>query len=144
MEITYKIKSSCWECTSHSCDSNGYPVSTINGKWDRVYRHFYRKFKGDIQKGLVIRHTCDNRLCINPNHLIIGTHADNVRDRVERKRSAVGTANGRAKLSELDVIAIFTDNVTPKMTLAKRYNVEPKVIRDIKNSKTWITVTSKI
>ena len=140
MEIKYKIKESCWECYSHYCDSNGYPVSTINGKFDRIYRHFYKKFKGDIQKGLVIRHTCDNRLCINPEHLIIGTHADNVKDRVERGRSAKGMKNGRSKLNIEQVKLIKTDNTTPKTQLAKRFGVDPKVIRDIKNGKTWSSV----
>lgn len=141
MKIQYYINDGCWDCFSHSCDTNGYPVSTIGGVWDRVYRHFYRKHKGVIPKGMVIRHTCDNRKCINPNHLIIGTHADNVRDRVERDRSAKGMKNGRSKLNIEQVKFIKTDNTTPKMRLAKKFGVDPKVIRDIKNGKTWTSVT---
>ena len=144
MKLKYRItENECWECTSHCTNSEGYVKVTHNGKQSYGHRYMYEKIYGKISSE-VLRHTCDNRWCINPSHLIEGTHADNVKDRVERKRSAVGTANGRAKLSELDVIDIFIDNITPKNTLAKRYNVDPKVIRDIKNGKTWVTVTSKI
>lgn len=141
-EIKHKVlENGCWECISHSVDSNGYPVAIVNYSWDRIHRHVYRLFKGDIPGGYVIRHTCDNKLCINPDHLLIGTHEDNVLDRVKRGRSANGEANGRSKLTESEVIAILKDTDTPKMKLAKIYNVDAKVIRDIKNGITWKSVT---
>lgn len=139
MEVTYKVaKSGCWECDSHAADSNGYPVAVIDGLWDRIYRHAFRAFNGVIGPNQVIRHTCDNRKCVNPEHLILGTHADNVADRVLRGRSARHENNGRAKLTKKDVIAIRQDTTTPKMYLAKKYGVDPKTIRSIKNGKTWV------
>lgn len=141
-KIKYKVvENGCWECFSHAVDANGYPVATVNHSRDRIYRHVYRLFKGSIPVGYVIRHTCDNRLCINPEHLLIGTHKDNVSDRVKRGRSAKGEDNGRSKLTESEVLAILKDAVTPKMKLAKKYNVDAKVIRDIKNGITWKSVT---
>lgn len=59
----------------------------------------------DVPLGNVVRHTCDNRPCVNPRHLLIGSHADNARDRVERKRSAQnwGESSGKAaKLSDAE------------------------------------------
>ena len=53
---------------------------------DTIARHYYRHYNGEIPDGLVVRHTCDNTQCINPNHLLLGTHADNVRDKMERGR----------------------------------------------------------
>ena len=141
-EIKYKVvENGCWECISHSVDTNGYPVATVNHLQDRIYRHVFRRFKGSIPDGYVIRHTCDNRLCINPGHLLIGTQKDNVSYRFKRDRSAKGEDNGRSKLTESEVVAILKDTVTPKMKLAKKYNVDAKVIRDIKNGITWKSVT---
>ena len=137
-DIKYKVmENGCWECISHACDSDGYPVATVDGKQDRIHRHFYRMYKGNIPNGYIIRHTCDNRKCINPNHLILGTHKDNVMDRVQHKRSAIGEKNGRSKLTTEQVKQIILDKTTPKMKLARIFGVDPKVIRDIKQHKTW-------
>ena len=75
-------------------------------------------------------------MCINPEHLVKGTHNDNVQDRVSRNRSAIGINNGRSKLTELQVIDIYNSNDT-KRALATKYNVDPKVIYDIKRKNTW-------
>lgn len=93
----------------------------------------------DDIKELVVRHTCDNPRCINPNHLIIGTMADNNRDRAERGRSAK-TVPSRQKLTSEDVIAIklrFKKGKAPKPNpngysdIAKDYGVNIKVIYNV-------------
>lgn len=137
MEIKYKKNNACWECTSHGCDSNGYPVATIKRKWDRIYRHYYKTYKGIIPPEHVVRHSCDNRKCINPDHLSIGTHADNVSDRVLRNRSAKGINNGRSKLSIEQVIEIRNNTTSKKMHLASKFGVDPKTIRNIQQGITW-------
>ena len=140
--IKYKIvENDCWECTSHCTNDVGYVRVNNKGKQESGHRYMYRKYYGDIPQGKVVRHKCDNRWCVNPNHLSIGTHADNVKDRVKRNRSAIGVNNGRSKLKELEVLEIFKDNTTPKMQLARKFNIDPKVIRDIKNGITWKSVT---
>lgn len=88
----------------------------------------------------VIRHACDTPLCANPAHLVIGTHPDNVADRVERGRSALGEDNGRSVLSSKDVFDIrqvFSDLVK---TLADKYDVDRQTIRLLLQGKTWKTV----
>ena len=89
-EITYQIKGECWHCTSHKPNTDGYPIAKIAGKNRRIGRLFFERFKGKIPEGKIVRHTCDNRICINPGHLILGTHADNMRDMAERGRSPFG------------------------------------------------------
>lgn len=80
--ILYTIDSNgCWICTSHKLNSSGYPRIQINKKQTTVHKYIYEKYKG-LTNNLVVRHTCDNKLCINPEHLILGTHLDNVKDRV--------------------------------------------------------------
>lgn len=137
MKIKYKItENNCWECYSHKPNNFGYPVIKINDTVFKIYRLYYEKYKGVIPENLVVRHTCDNTFCINPDHLILGTHSDNVEDRVERNRSALGIKNGRSKLSEAEVLNIF-NSFEPTSTLSKIYKVDPKTIRNIKNKKNW-------
>jgi hypothetical protein len=137
-EITWLIQpNGCWLCNSHAKDKDGYACCKRNGKSQRIHRLFYQ---GEIPPNHVVRHTCDQPACINPDHLIIGTHAENVADRVARNRSASGITNGRAKLTEEDVIAIYTNITETQTVLANRYNVDRKVVRDIKQKKKWVAV----
>lgn len=130
----------CWKCTSHILNVSGYVHLCRNGKRTSGHRYMYEQKYGRITNE-VIRHICDNRWCINPDHLIEGTHNDNVQDRVGRNRSAVGENNGRTKLTEEQVIEIFNDNDTLKTHLAKKFNVDLKTINNIKNKITWKYLT---
>ena len=136
--ITYQIdKNNCWNCNSHKIDSKGYPRIQINKKQTTIHRYFYKIFNGNCDN-LVVRHTCDNKLCINPNHLVLGTHQDNVQDRVERNRNAIGENNGRSKLNAILVKTIkYQSQNKSKTELAKLYNVSSKVIYNIQNNLTW-------
>ena len=139
MKITYSTTSNgCWECNSHATCSEEYPVATVQGVWDRIHRHSFRHFNGEIPIVNVVRHTCDNKLCVNPNHLILGTHKDNVADRVSRNRSANGERNGRAKLTWDVIKDIRKDTESPKMHLARKHGVDPKTIRQIQQNKIWV------
>ena len=85
--IEYEVnENGCWVCTSHSRDTSGYPMIRRNNQIWKGKRYIYTLFKGDIPKGLVIRHTCDNPNCINPDHLILGSQKDNVKDIFDRER----------------------------------------------------------
>lgn len=76
----------CWECISHKPNSEGYPVFTMHHKKRYVHRYLYEELFGPLEPGLVVRHKCDNRLCINPKHLTHGTYQDNSNDMKKRKR----------------------------------------------------------
>jgi hypothetical protein len=127
----------CLLVISHHRSKDGHVKIQINGKQYRLHRYLFEQKYGKIPEGFVVRHKCDNPNCVNVEHLELGTHEDNVRDRVERDRSAKGERNGRAKLTEDDVRFIRSDNEHSVCQLAKMFNVDHKTIRNIKNYKTW-------
>ncbi len=129
----------CWFPANLKFNKDGY---SRMGR-DSAHRMFYREFNGEITMD-VVRHLCNNRWCLNPEHLKQGTHNDNVQDRVKSNRSAVGENNGRSKLKKEEVIEIFNDNDTPKAHLAKKFGVDPAVIRRIKNGTKWTCVTKEL
>lgn len=141
LEVAFYVDTKgCWVCTSHKFiegkEAKHYDCK-VKGKVDRLHRHMYRMCYGEIPKGGVIRHDCNNPRCINPGHLLLGTHADNVKVRVRRGRSAIGERHGRAKLTKADVRAIRADITTPKKELARYYDVDPKVIYNVQNYYSW-------
>lgn len=99
----------CWEFTGF-CVKQGYGVLSRRGKRVFAHRVSYEEEVGEIPDGNVIRHRCDNPPCINPDHLICGTQAQNNRDRALRGRGGEvkisGPNNRLSKLSEDDVICI--------------------------------------
>lgn len=142
-EIKWKIlENGCWQCISHKNKDNYYPLCRRDGKVQKIYKFVYCQKNGQVKPNTVIRHTCDNKLCINPSHLIPGTHADNVRDMIERKRKAVGENCGLAKLKNNQVKEIFLDKLSPTLLLSKKFNVCNKTITNIRNRRSWKVVTN--
>ena len=122
-------------------NSNGYGERTRK-KWlvHRLAYAFANNRSLDSLEGIVIRHTCDNRACVNPSHLIIGTQADNVADAVERQRNARGSTHGRAKLTEVIVLQIrkeFNGVSGQVRGLALKFGVRHNTISRIINRKIW-------
>lgn len=130
--------SSCWPWVG-PVDQQGYGVTAAS---TLAHRAVWRQATGlSIPRGLVIRHTCDNRRCCNPAHLLLGTHADNVKDRVERGRSARGETHGRAKLDSAQALAIYNSQETAAQ-LARDYGLDASTVRAIKRGETWASVTT--
>lgn len=94
----YSSKGMCWEWIAGK-DKNGYGRIWHNGQNSTAHTVAYSVFVGPLPKGLHVRHTCDNPACINPKHLELGTHADNMRDKSVRKRIH-GCKNPNAKYSD--------------------------------------------
>jgi hypothetical protein len=83
----------CWNWT-YTKDPDGYGVFTFASKNYRAHRYSFEAAFGWILKGFVVDHHCDNPSCVRPDHLWLGTVADNNADRAAKGRSATGSRNG--------------------------------------------------
>lgn len=125
--------------------SHGYSTCYHKGKKVRQHRLAYCISNGlelsDI-KGKVVRHTCDNRYCVNPKHLIIGTHKDNMRDMTDRNRQAVGTTVPSSVLTP-EQVKFIRDNYIPHSpefglgALGKRFGCAKSTVHAVVKRLNW-------
>ena len=138
------IVNECWEWLGQ-LDNKGYGrrTFTIDGKKRKtpVHQISYRLWKGDIEKGLFVCHTCDNRKCFNPEHLWIGTQKDNLQDMKIKGRGVdhKGEKHPQSKLKEKDVLDIRRMRLEGKKLseLADIFKVNLVTILYICNRKNW-------
>jgi len=137
----------CW-MMDLCCADNGYHRIAIDKKSRDAHRVSYIIHKGPIPDDLQIRHICHNKRCVNPNHLIIGTHQDNMDDRSNADRQAKGSNNGNSLLTETLVREIIIDIWNGKYISAaeigRKYEVYDTTILDILNGKRWTHITNQL
>src|SRR5258708_9493686 len=104
------VSDGCWEWTGYKA-SNGYGRFMLRGDAVRAHRACYEIYVGPIPEGMHVLHRCDNRGCVNPSHLFLGTHTDNMRDMEAKGRSRHprGDNHLSSKLTESQVRAIIGD-----------------------------------
>lgn len=105
---------------------------------EKAYRYSYKIHKGEIPDKMCVCHSCDNPSCVNPDHLFLGTHQDNMSDMVSKGRQATGEQLGR-KLNNEKVLKIkeLIDLKERDEVIAKEYDISPRMIRQIKQGLSW-------
>lgn len=143
------VKTSCcwiWR-GSRNADGYGYIASGgARGRSLKAHRVSWRLHRGPIPDGLCVLHNCpcgDNPACVNPQHLWLGTHADNMRDmftKGRRQRTARGASVATSRLTESDVIAIrYARSMAGASgpVMAKAYGVTPASIYRAISGRSW-------
>lgn len=124
----------CWEWMD-SLYWSGYGRFWYNGKTRLAHRVSYSLFVGKVPEGVYVLHKCDNRKCVNPEHLFLGTLSDNMQDMVSKGRSYNGVRDGEnnpnCKLTNKQIEQIRQSDRKHK-ELADEYNVHAATISRIK------------
>lgn len=144
-----KKENECWEWKGGRTHDNYGLFEAGTAKKRNTYmahRFSYELHVESIPEGMIVRHKCDNPPCVNPQHLQLGTHLDNARDKIARGRTTKkmvvrGEDNGQSKLTEQTVkqiLAISNEKFITSTELAEMFGTSPRNIRRIlKGGDTW-------
>lgn len=126
----------CWNWT-RSVGSHGYGNAWTKSHGVIVaHRLSYIAFVGKIPNGALVQHSCDNKRCVNPRHLSVGTDATNATDKQIKGRAA-------KRLDAISARYIFSSNKSQR-DLARQFGVHQVSVWRIKNRLTWAHVTSNL
>jgi len=147
VQIPQNYIEECWIWTgaqikSHRNKNGLYGLFYIEkGERTRAHRFSYEYYFGLIPNSKHVCHKCDNTICVNPNHLFLGTNAENQADKARKNRAhkPIGEIHPKTTFTEQDVIDI-KNRISLGETnskISKIYNVAPQVISKIRTGRTW-------
>ena len=122
----------CWVFTGGYCDRDGYGKIWGNGRKYYAHRLAWSLVNGPIPEGMCVLHDCDNPPCCNPDHLHLGTIADNNQEKADRGRAysprCRGERNGRAKITKRQVLEMRNKHASGNesySSLGREYGITP-------------------
>lgn len=133
----------CWIWTGAFRSVGGYGFFHLGREGCiSAHRAAYIIFKGSIPKGKSILHSCDNKKCVNPEHLTAGTQSQNLKDCLERGRFVApkGERNGQARLTLAQVESMrseYTGTRGDLKKLSKKFGVASSTVHSIVNRNRW-------
>lgn len=138
LKMYTKKTDTCWLFTASPGSIYG---KLIDGKeYVSAHRLAYEVAYGTVPTHLVVRHKCDTPKCVRPEHLELGTNADNSMDMTERNRQAYGVRQGSAILTDHEVMQIrklYGDNNIPLKDIAERFGVSDGAIHAVATGRKW-------
>jgi hypothetical protein len=153
--LKYKVSvNGCWEVTSHYAQRDGYPmikrrpVSTGVLETKPTSRFVYEDFNEvKLPSELFVRHKCDNKMCVNPDHLETGSHKDNMNDMKTRKRAASGERNGNSILTDeqvSEIVRLVVETDKTYESIGSLYGVGKNYVSSIIKGKKYRNVTGGV
>lgn len=137
--------SGCWLWTARACGT-GYGEIYVEGKIKRAHRVAYELHKSSIPEdkatahGVCVLHRCDTPLCVNPDHLFLGTNADNMADKAKKGRAVTnkfaGETNGQSKLTESQAKAVYEHEGT-RLEISEKFGISISQVARIKTKQRW-------
>ena len=139
-----------WAGQVRKCGYGYFRVSSDPSKaLEGAHRVSWKLSKGSIPSGMMVCHHCDNRTCVNPDHLFLGTAKDNMMDAGKKGRMnwknpsrpglPKGSSHHAAKLTEAEVLEIRASS-SLGVDLAKDYGVSPNTISRIRRREIWASI----
>lgn len=132
----------CWEW-SGMMNTNGYGRFSYKDNHSLAHRISFEMFVHEIPSGMMVCHKCDNRKCVNPMHLWIGTQSENLKDASRKGRmvypDTTGDKNGNSKMTwdKVREIRRLYKSGVKKYLIASSFGVSPSTIGNITNNQTW-------
>lgn len=135
----------CWEWVG-PLNLHGYGQLKYRNRMYQAHRLAWELTNGPIPDNLFVCHKCDNPVCCRPDHLFLGTHADNMADMVAKGRARKGSDVYVSKLEEIDIPIIRELHAQGAKvpSIARKYNVKSNAIRRIIEGKTWKHIVSDV
>lgn len=118
-----------------SLNTNGYPQMRLSGRTRKASRIVFEAATRTDPSGLWVLHRCDNRRCVNPSHLFLGTAKDNALDMIEKGRDTK-----LSKLTVAQVASIRSERNLPQAELAHKYGVSQSTVSRVTRGRTWRNV----
>ncbi len=140
-KVDVRGENECWEWTGGK--RAGYGRMRKGRKQVGAHCVSWEIHNGELPAGFQALHDCDNPGCVNPGHLFLGTHGDNMADRNTKGRSAKGEGHGRAKITKEQVIAIrrrYAVGGVTQTQLGEYYGLGQGAVHYIVSGKSWAHV----
>lgn len=131
--------SGCHEWQGSLRNGYGSMWMKVDGKRATIYSHrmSYELSNGDIPDGMCVLHKCDNRRCVNPEHLFLGTKADNTKDMVDKNRAKGGIKNSKISRQQAEDIRDAVRRGESMKNLAAIYGIKPCTVSNIVAMRIW-------